>query len=192
VETIESELINNYLRTVALNPNRQPLFRLVWSSDQFEMRHGVFRLHMHGIFIREEKGVKSVPKYPENPDRWVFEQWRPPELVNTPELPESSSGSSGSYEPLYIFEDNDHNPLPLSLVPIQFMVKHIMRKSSSKQLIKSALDEFIERKDKRAEKMDEETIGECTSSDIMSNLHFGEGIIVPHNFEVQSPNRRNK
>lgn len=74
-----------------------PLFRLVWTSDQFEYRWGSKNVFYGSIYLRTETGVSSEKKYPASPDRWVLEKL----LVNTnPEIEGKTS-----YEPVWVFDD---------------------------------------------------------------------------------------
>ncbi len=177
-ETIESKLINDYLKLQAKVPlSDKPLFRLVYSDDQYEHRM---------ITEGPNKGqVQLLPKYPWIQMAWVFEQWYPPELVEHKDLPFTSEGS---YEPLYVFQDKNGKTLPLNQKVIELLVFHIMRPASSEALIKSRLIEEQDEMDKLEDQYFDNNMD--ISSDIMSNLHFGEGIIVPSNYDITSPNLR--
>jgi len=170
-ETIESKQINDFLKTLVKVPlTDQPLFRLVWSDNQLEHRRITAGKDLGQILIK--------PKYWWVKSRWVFEQWYPPDIVQHEDLPFTRQGS---YEPLYVFEDKHGNPLALNKRVIEFMVNHILDKpKSSDMLIKSTLEEEQAIKEKEDD-LDIDRYFD-TSSDIMSNLHFGEGIIVPSNY----------
>jgi hypothetical protein len=79
-------------------------FRLVWSSSQLEVRVGEFSVYSGGIFLRTETGAREVPKYGYAPERWILEktEYHPvnPELLR-----------SESYEPIWIFQDEEGNAL---------------------------------------------------------------------------------
>lgn len=190
METIESKQINDWLETQAKKPpgfKSGPLFRLAWSTDQWELRRGTFCLYNGETLVREVKSTERVKKYPYFIDRWVFEQWYPPELVMSPNLPESINGS---YEPLYVFEGIDGNPLALRLDVIQFLVGRVQNKpKSSPELIRSTIAEDLANKEEKQFEFDMEYL-ECSA--MQSNLHHGEGIVVPHNYHVNSPNLRSK
>lgn len=187
MENIESKIINDWLKDQAKNPDNQPLFRLVWSDDTYELRKGTFCLYNGDILIREQEGTDLVPKYPDIEHRWVFEQWYPPELVWHEDLPNSKDGS---YEPLYVFETKKGKVLPLNLEVIKFLVNRIMRPKSSPEKIKFQILNDLLDKEELQVKFDEEYLD--VSTDIQSNLHFGEAIIVPANYPVESPNLRRK
>jgi hypothetical protein len=187
METIESKIINDYLFTLEKVPlSNAPLFRLSWSDEQLELRICTQRLYLGNTFIREIKSTERVPKYPFIDGRWIFEQWYPPELVACEELPESTKGD---YVCLYVF-DKRGEPLPLNLHIIQFLVYQIRKPKSSSALIQSTIHEEMQLKEEELDKLEMEYLD--VSTDIQSNLHFGEGIIVPANYDVISPNLRGK
>ena len=100
----------------------RPIWRIVWSTSQREMRRGKFSDYYGKIFLREVEEVRNVPKYWYNPDRWVLERltFLPPNAAIHKELLSQTSSLdiqtpvyNGTYEPIYVFEDKDKNPLPL-------------------------------------------------------------------------------
>jgi len=186
METIESKQINDFLGTLEKVPLRDdPLFRLVWSNEQLELRHCTQKLYLGNTFIRDIISTARVPKYPWLHECWVFEMWFGPEVVLHDELPETKNGS---YEPLYVFENSKGVALPLNKKVIEFLVASIRKPKSSSMLIKSTIQAEMEAKELTRDKLDEEYLD--TSTDIQSNLHFGEAIIVPGNYPVESPNLR--
>lgn len=117
------EQINERLKAFGLSPSGA-LYRIVWSDFQTELRYGVFREHFGEIFMREIKGVKEVPKYSFLLERWVLERWFPPEIVFSPELPNSAQGS---YEPIYVFQDKKGNYLP----PVERVAEIIIHRAEN-------------------------------------------------------------
>ena len=97
-----------------------PLYRLVWSADQYEWRKGTFNEFSGTLFLRSVTATKLVPKYPFCQDRWILEKWFPPELTACEELP--NVRGENSYEPLFVFQDKNCNPLPLSLRVVEILV----------------------------------------------------------------------
>lgn len=186
METIESKIINDWLILQGKNPVGEPLFRLIWTTGLLELRLATRRIYEGHIFIREETQVEKYPKYSWIENVWVLEQWRPPNLVLLDELPDSKNGS---YEPIFFFESKGQ-PLPLRLEPVQFLVKHQLAPGASPERIRSAILAHFEEKEKRIQCLDEDELD--VSTDIQSNLHFGEAIIVPSNYPVECPNLRNK
>lgn len=113
-------VLNKLLAKRGNNPFNQPLWRLVWSDWQVEKRRGIFRVHVGSLFLREEVGVREVPKYWNIKERWILERWFSGEQVYNPEIPESISGS---YEPVWVFQDKHGSYLP----PIEKAIDIIIR-----------------------------------------------------------------
>src|ERR1700694_5267166 len=110
METPESIIINNYLKSLAVTPSNDSMFRLSWSDDQFELRKGTYCLYMGEVFIKEEKRTERVHKYNWIRERWILEKWTPPDQIKEKdELPE---WQKGSYECFYVFETKKGGPLP--------------------------------------------------------------------------------
>lgn len=95
----------------------RPIYRLVWSADQFEVRVGTFTDWYGHILIREEhKATRTVNKY------WFFPKpcWVLEKLIfirGNQALKEISEelveSKNGIYEAIYPFRDADDNPLPV-------------------------------------------------------------------------------
>src|SRR5229473_604785 len=115
----EVETINDHLKQYGLNDFRQPLYRIVWSDYQTEHRRGIFREFLGKTFLREFIGIKEVPKYNYILERWILERWFPGNMTYCPEIPESISGS---YEPIYVFQDKFGNFLPVNLKVAELIV----------------------------------------------------------------------
>ena len=96
-----------------------PIYRLVWSDEQFELRKGTFNEFSGNLFLRQVIGVQRVPKYPYVKSRWILEKFFPPEVAYTDTLPESYSGS---YEPLFVFQDREEKPLPITLLALEMLI----------------------------------------------------------------------
>lgn len=187
METLESKIINDYLGTLEKVPLKDdPLFRLIWSDEQFELRTCTKQLYMGNLLVGNMDCTEKVPKYPWIQGRWVFEMWFGPDVVLHDELPESKNGS---YEPLYVFEAKKGEALPLNLKVIEFIISRIRKPKSSPALLKSVIQDDKEARAMMQRKLDEDYL---EVSPMTSNLHFGEGIIVPGNYPVESPNLRSK
>ena len=106
----------------------QPLFRLVWSDDQYELRTGTFGKFVDNIKIAEYQATEQVLKYSWIKERWIVEQWFPPEVCLLDELPESKQGS---FEPIYVFETSKGVALPLKLEVVQFLVQASLKPKTS-------------------------------------------------------------
>src|SRR5947199_4424400 len=75
-------------------------FRLVWSTEQFEHRYSEYNIFSeHGdIFLRTERGVFYVPKYPQWNDMWILEK-----AQDTRGNPYLQDVCKVSYEPVWCF-----------------------------------------------------------------------------------------
>jgi hypothetical protein len=118
--TGNEQRINEMLtRDFGSTPDGRPLFRLVWSDDQFEHRRGTFSDFYGLIFIRTVTEVRQVKKYPLFPHEWVLEKWFGPEIAANQELPDSFQGS---YEPVMVFRHENGQSVPVT----ETIVKHII------------------------------------------------------------------
>jgi hypothetical protein len=173
METIDSSVINAWLATMPCVPlSTQPLFRLVWSDEQYELRTGVFAKFIANVKVSEEKRTQNVLKYNWIKERWIVEQWFPPEVCLVEELPESIRGS---YEPIYVFEDKGGNALPLKLEVVQFLVKQCLKPKTSAMLKKSISAENTEAREKVAAKQDWEQLAD--EGPLVSQFHDGTAIL---------------
>ena len=169
--------INTYLKQWGLNPNGKPLVQLVRAGDQRELRRGDFNVFCGEIFIREERGVREMPKYPYLPPNvWVLERWFHPAVTFSAELPDSVNGS---YEPIYVFQDAHGGQLPLSLKVVELICSAMFNRPPDKSTIRQGIAKDLEVK----EKASDERIAEATemSSPIGSLLSTGEALAYgPH------------
>lgn len=110
------KIINQRLKSYGRAPDGSPLWRLAWSDDAREWRRGLFRDFYGQVIIREVFETRFVKKYDFIKERWILERWLP---VRADELPESHSGS---FEPVFVFEDKQGNFLPPTLKVVEFIV----------------------------------------------------------------------
>ena len=168
--------INEVLKTrYGTNLREQPKFRIVSSDSQFEKRFGVYNEFYGKIFIRQFKGLKEVPKYPYIKNKWVLERWMPPEVAYTRDIPETSEGS---YEPLFVFQDEYENPLEIWEEAVHKLISVCLnpqlygdRKSNLKEEDKKEFN-------KDAREIEDE-ITEQGRTWIGHRLQSGEGIVKP-------------
>lgn len=165
---------NKMLEQYGHNIKGNPIFRVVWSDDQFENRKGQYNEFSGEIFLRTYIGVKRVKKYPTIKGRWVFEKWL--YGITHPDLPDNKDGS---YECIYIFQTNEGKPLPLDLDIVQFIAKGLSEyvdKSKNKQIIEDQLTKKEKELDTK-----EELVLEDASPLMASNLHTGRAVTVLEN-----------
>lgn len=174
MESIEAAFINDEIKNIAKNPDGEPMFRLVWSTDQLEFRKGTVIHYVNNIRIGEAEQLGHFPKYSWMPNRWVLEQWYPGSVTYTPEIPGSEKGS---YEPIYPFEDGKGQPLPLNLQVVKFIISKVFQPKSSNQLIKSTIADDMNLTDEEADKYIMSALND--ESHLVSLIHSGEGAIMP-------------
>jgi len=173
-DTILASSIQEELDKGPKNPQNLPIFRLVWSEDLFEKRLGTFRDYDGDTFIRERIEVENTKKYNFINNRWIFEQWFPPEVAFNSELVESNKGD---YICIYVFEEKNGQPLPLNLTVIQFLVHECLKPKTSEQFKKSYSITIEEEKRKRAFDKDIDMLGD--EGPLVSQFHDGSAILMP-------------
>ena len=101
-------LINQRLKDCYGSEGELPNWRVVFSSDQYEMRNALFRdFTEEGLFIREVTETRRVPKYSYFDPKWILEALREIPFTNLVEV----KGVKLSYECLYAFPYRDGKPL---------------------------------------------------------------------------------
>lgn len=126
---METELVEGLNRMIGgeyVTIDGHKIFRLVWSEEIFENRHGTFREFTEsGLFIREVTETRRVRKYNYIHNRWIFEMWAPGNLTKNRETPDADSGD---YVPVYVFESRDGNYLPPNEKVVRFLISALQGK----------------------------------------------------------------
>lgn len=131
-------------------------FRLVWSEDLTEVRHGDFleetpiTLSNGQVVILEDvvKKTKEVKKYAYFCDRFVLE-----ELVFEGIPNDIKNTENGSYEPWFVFQDKDNKPIEPTLTGIDMILYYKFNntlkghKPTEEELIKKRREMFKEQLD---------------------------------------------
>ena len=121
----EIALINDWLAKYGgQSPTNLPMFRIVWSNDQYEFRKGEFNIFHGDIYLRTDVGTKLVRKYNYIHERWILERWAPQELVKSEETP---AVTNGDYIPVWVYEDKHRNYLEPTQKVIEFQF-YLMQK----------------------------------------------------------------
>jgi len=99
----ELKKINTYLADKYGRLHDKPRFRLIWSTDEFEIRKSTFAYEYDGLDLGTVEDTRKVPKYSYAKDRYVLEEitytrYVPAELVEQEPV---------SYEPLWVFWTGD-------------------------------------------------------------------------------------
>lgn len=107
----------------------RPIFRVVWSDDQLEVRKGKFSDWYGSILVREYTAVRQVKKYWYiTPPTWVIEKlvFIANQTVLKEQVEELVECTNGSYEPVYVFSDKNGQPLELNREVVDFVVYTLM------------------------------------------------------------------
>jgi len=182
IESINSQLIGLFgMDTVT----GQPIWRVVWSEDQFEYRLGTYDdITPEGLFLRTVTEVRYVPKY----RQWVQNKFVIERLVVIPEISrEELPATKISYEPIWVFEDKYGNYLPPKLEAAKFIIDTVYAAQYSNHNLARYIDPdnsqeaVIENQKKRIDGLVEELFGEQSAFE--GTTKTGETIIVPRNYE---------
>lgn len=167
----------------------QPIWRIVWSEDQYEHRHGTYDDYSPGgIYLRTVTEVRYVAKY----SQWIQNKYVLERLVV---IPESSSGdlpaTKLSYEPIYPFQTNSGQYLPPRLDAAQFVVETVLSAMGKSSLAKYqdpvnglTTEDYLEMKAKEIDTLQDDLFG--NESDVGDAIAHGEAIIVPRNYKKES------
>ncbi len=102
----------------------QALWRIVWSEDQFEIRFGDYEDRTtEGLLIRQVSEYRKVPKY----RQWIHAKYVLERLIVVPETNTTELTTKLSYEPIYVFEDGEGNPLLPIWNAIEFVIKQVYK-----------------------------------------------------------------
>ncbi len=178
--------INKYLEQIygrALD--NKPKFRVVWSNELTEVRHGSFdRYTESGIYLGSHEGIQRAPKYTYIRDKYVLE-------VYTRAFPEVFGGSivhstdivkeGDFYEPLRVFRTKNNEYLPpredvCKIVCDSFI--ELINRPNSQRLTRTINDNNDER-DMKAEIAKFESILQMDDSDLLGKIRNKEAIFLP-------------
>lgn len=178
--TIESlKVLNKRLKSqYSTHSDNRPIWRIVWSEDQFERRFGTFEDSVDGIFLRRVTEWREVRKYNYIHDKYILE-----ELVIVPEYQQSELGVKLSYEPTYVYMDKNGNPLPPKWEITEFVINMKMTMRGHENKMAKYTDPSIdpENRNKELQKMFDQLFGNET--DVTDALHYREGIVVRQGFK---------
>ena len=167
VEELNTRLAERYGKNLL----GQPHFRLVWSEDVHEIRVGTFNEFYGHVFLRTIKGAKKCRKYNYINNRWILEVWK--KFPPSSEMPEPDN-----YEPLYVFEDKNGQPLPVIWKVLEIVCWNFMHPNMSPGEVKAHM-EAMEENVKKDEVAYFEQMFSNSMSAMMSRFHFGEAVIMP-------------
>lgn len=183
IESINQQLVDHFGIDTSTS---EPIWRVVWSEDQFEHRLGEYDdFTPSGIYLRTVKEVRYVPKYSQwLPNVYVLERLVAIPLSNVPELPSTKM----SYEPIYAFQTTSGQPLPPKFIACKFCIDCIYAAQGKSSLVKYkdpyagiSQEDYHEMKVAEIDKIQEELFG--NESYVGDALAHKEAIIVPRNYE---------
>lgn len=162
-----------------------PMWRVVWSDDQFEKRYGTFDdITPAGIYIRTVTEVRDVPKY----RQWIQQKYILERLVVVPDYQQKELVEAKlSYEPMWTFEDANGQYLPPRFDACEFIINTVLAAQHGTHNLKKYEDEestqekALESQRKRVDGLIEELFGEQSS--LGGTTKTGESVIVPNSYE---------
>jgi len=185
-----------------------PIFRVIWSDDEMEHRHGTFDdITANGIYLKTVTETRYLPKY----KQWIHGRHILERLVLVPEFQRHELPASNmSYEPLHVFRKGDDNEtvdgyLPPRLDVAKFIVDSVLAvQAYSTMMITGhanpdrptlarykdpaagkSTEEIVEHKRKEIDGLVNELFGDETGlmgQTLSRNQGGGEAIIVPHTY----------
>lgn len=176
IESINNQLIDLFGVDTATG---QPMFRVVWSDDQYEKR----------MVENTDKGIllpfpvlREVPKY----SQWVESRFVLERLVIVPENSiKELAGLKLSYEPLWVFRGKFDEYVPPTTWGCKFVIDALyaaLGKSSMAKYIDEEAKNPVEVKEKRLNALEEQLFGD--ESNILGRTITGEAIVVPQSYET--------
>lgn len=176
IKEINRQLIEHFgIDTIS----RLPIWRVVFSEDQMEWRHGTYDdITPAGLYLRTVTETRYVPKY----RQWIQKKFVLERLTVVPELNADELPSSRlSYEPLWVFEDKNGNYLPPKWEASKFIIDTVYAAQYSNHDLarysdpENCQEAQLELKKKRVDAIVEELFGEDSG---LGGLRTGESVIV--------------
>jgi hypothetical protein len=157
-----------------------PIWRVVFSEDQFEKRLGTYNdFTPGGLFIRTVTEVREVPKY----RQWINEKYVLERLVVVPDVDsETLPTTKISYEPIWVFEDKHGHYLPPKFEAAKFIIDTIYAAQYGTKNLRKYVDEentqeaAIELKSKRVDEIMNALWGE--QSQFSDGVKSGETVML--------------
>jgi hypothetical protein len=163
VETINKRLVDFFGRF----ENGEPNWRVVWSNDLTEKRMVEY---LNGIHL-------LTPVMAEQPKYWFKDRYVLERLVPVPVQNLSELTSKLSYEPIWVFEDNNQNALPPKWEVIVVLIRTLLDQMLYKKgpyKIPEEEQNTIEAIEHRVDKLQEVLYG--NESPITDSLSVGSAV----------------
>lgn len=173
IKEINKQLIDHF--GIATD-SKEPIFRVVWSEDQYEKR--LTKFTPEGIELLYSQ-VILLPKYP-----WLKNQWILERLEIVPEFQQIElAGQKISYEPKWAFKEG--------VVPVFWACKLVvdtlyaaLGKSSMAKYVDEEAKNPIEMQEKRIKAIEEELFGD--ESMLLGRTVTGEAVAYTGEPKIQS------
>lgn len=170
VKRINQLLIDHYGLDTSTG---QPVWRVVWSDDQYEKR--LMDTTDEGLTLLYPE-VREVPKY----KQWVVSKWTLEQLVIIPEINNRELPATRmSYEPMFPFEDNQGNALPPKFEVCKFIIDLVYAargKTSMAKYKEPSQEESLELKRQRVDQLVVDIFGDET--DVSDHLSRKTGVVI--------------
>lgn len=168
VESINRQLIDLFgIDTIT----GLPIFRVVWSNNQLEKR--LMDTTDTGIILLTPV-VREVLKY----KQWVRDKFILERLVLIPDVNQSELPAQKlSYEPLWVFQNSQGDPLPPALWACKFIIDTVyaaMGKRSLRKYVDVEEQNPVEEREKRIAMLTEELFGD--ESGLLGTTITGETV----------------
>ena len=154
-----------------------PSYRVILVTDRYptEKRFGEFNIFYGEVFLKTEKGVSEVLKYPGWEGFYVVE-W-----LTHNQHHDVMSGAEGNpsftYEPIWRFYDENEKPQPLDYRSCHFIVRmHRLSMSKTKWVKTNKEHEADDREAIRKEAQEIKEALKGSTSDTIDHLHYGTGV----------------
>lgn len=179
------DTINKFLREEfgIDTDDSKPIFRVVWSEDQYEKR--LTKYTDSGVELLQPE-VRLLPKY----KQWIQNLYILERRVLVPEENvKELAGLRKSYEPLWVFKSDNGDPIPPSIQGCKFVIDTMYAALGKKNLsqYKDPLDgltpaEVHELHTQRIDKIQEELFGDESSLGGETHNASGSAIVMPQNY----------
>jgi hypothetical protein len=172
IESLNRQLIDLY--GIDSDTGR-PIFRIVWSEDQFEKR--LMPTTDEGLLLLYPE-VREVPKY----RQWITQKYVLERLVIVPDINSKElAGLKLSYEPLWVFMDRFDNALPPKIEVCKMVVDTVYAAQGKTSLAKykdpeNNPEEAAELKKQRVDQLVLDMFGDET--DISDHLSRQTGVVL--------------
>jgi hypothetical protein len=181
IETVNQYLADNFGIDT---DDGEPIFRIVFSDDQFEKRQTKFT--DSGIELLEPE-VRMLPKYPWINGMYVLERRVIVPEVNIKEL----AAAKKSYEPVWVFQGANGFPVPPTIQGCKLIVdvlyaalgKKSLAKYKDEQASVKNAHEAYEANKSQIDKLENELFGDESGLNQQTINASGSGIIVPQNYK---------